>query len=47
MAAVRFAAVGKTFGGTLTLDGSNRLLGRGCLLAGIGCRTQIWTRILS
>lgn len=35
----------KTFGGTVTLDGDDRLIGKGCLIIGIGCKSQIWTRV--
>ena len=37
--------IGKTFSGTITVLDKNRLEGKGCLLGGIGCRSQIWTRI--
>ena len=37
--------IGKTFSGTITVLDENRLEGKGCLLGGIGCRSQIWTRI--
>jgi uncharacterized protein (DUF2147 family) len=35
----------KTFGGTVTLAGDDRLIGKGCLIAGIGCKSQVWTRV--
>lgn len=37
--------IGKTFSGTITVLDANRLEGKGCLIGGIGCRSQIWTRI--
>jgi uncharacterized protein (DUF2147 family) len=35
----------KTFSGTLTQRGRDTLVGEGCLFAGLGCRTQTWTRV--
>ncbi|AGH48421.1 MULTISPECIES: DUF2147 domain-containing protein [Sphingomonadales] len=36
----------KTFSGTLTVtDGGGTLRARGCLFAGVGCKSQYWTRI--
>lgn len=35
----------RTFGGTVTLDGNDRLIGKGCLIAGIGCKSQVWKRV--
>jgi uncharacterized protein (DUF2147 family) len=37
--------LGRTFTGTLDLDGPNRLVGEGCLLGSLGCRQQVWTRL--
>lgn len=37
--------LGRTFTGTLELDGPNRLVGEGCLLGSFGCRQQVWTRL--
>lgn len=36
--------IGKTFSGTITVLDRNRIEGKGCLVGGIGCRSQIWTR---
>ncbi|WP_404335841.1 DUF2147 domain-containing protein [Sphingomonas sp. MMS12-HWE2-04] len=35
----------KTFGGTVTLVGDDRLVGKGCLILGVGCKSQVWTRV--
>lgn len=37
--------IDRTFAGTITLDGPNRLVGEGCLFGGFGCKTQTWTRV--
>ena len=37
--------IGKTFSGTITVLDTDRLEGKGCLIGGIGCRSQIWTRV--
>lgn len=37
--------IDKTFSGTITLRGRNTLIGEGCLFAGLGCRSQTWTRV--
>ena len=37
--------INKTFSGTVTLLGTDKLVGRGCLALGIGCKSQTWTRI--
>ena len=37
--------IGKTFSGTITVRGKDRLEGKGCLVGGIGCRSQMWTRL--
>jgi uncharacterized protein (DUF2147 family) len=37
--------IGQTFHGTLSLIDPDRLKARGCLFAGIICKSKIWTRI--
>ena len=37
--------IGKTFSGTVSVVNADRLIGRGCLLRGIGCKSQEWTRV--
>jgi uncharacterized protein (DUF2147 family) len=37
--------IGKTFSGTITVIDATHLEGKGCLLGGIGCKSQVWTRI--
>jgi len=37
--------IGKTFSGTITMLDEDRIEGKGCLIGGIGCKSQIWTRI--
>ncbi len=34
----------KTFSGTVTIDG-DQMIGRGCLVLGVGCKSQTWSRI--
>ncbi len=34
-----------TFSGTLTLLNNGQLRGKGCLVAGVGCKTRTWTRV--
>jgi uncharacterized protein (DUF2147 family) len=34
----------KTFTGTVTIEG-DKMVGRGCLLLGVGCKSQTWSRI--
>jgi uncharacterized protein (DUF2147 family) len=34
----------KTFAGTVTIEG-DKMVGRGCLLLGVGCKSQTWSRI--
>lgn len=34
-----------TFTGTATVKDENRVVARGCLLGGLGCRSQTWTRV--
>jgi uncharacterized protein (DUF2147 family) len=36
--------INRTFSGSVTVDG-NRMIGRGCLIAGVGCKSQTWTRL--
>ena len=37
--------IDRSFSGTITMDGPNRLVGEGCLFAGLGCKQQVWTRV--
>lgn len=37
--------IGKTFSGTITVIDKDRMEGKGCLIGGIGCKSQIWTRV--
>lgn len=37
--------IGKTFSGTVSVIDERRIVGRGCLLARIGCRSQEWTKV--
>ncbi|MCW3835576.1 DUF2147 domain-containing protein [Sphingomonas canadensis] len=37
--------IGKTFSGTVTRIDDRTLVGKGCLLGGLGCRSQTWSRI--
>ncbi len=37
--------IGKTFSGTVRLIDPDHLEGKGCLIGGIGCRSQVWTRL--
>lgn len=37
--------IGKTFSGTITAIDERTLVGKGCLLAGLGCKSQTWTRL--
>jgi len=36
--------IGKTFSGTVTVIDDHTLKGEGCLLGGIACKAQTWTR---
>ena len=36
--------IGQTFSGTITVQG-DRMVGKGCLIAGIGCKSQTWSRV--
>ena len=35
----------KTFSGTLQFEGSDRMTGKGCVLLGIVCKSQTWSRV--
>lgn len=37
--------VNKVFTGTGTIKDQNTIVARGCLIAGMGCKSQIWTRV--
>ena len=37
--------INKTFSGTVTVVNDNTLTGKGCLIGGIGCKSQTWTRV--
>ena len=37
--------IGASVSGTITQTDANTLVGEGCLLAGVGCRQQTWTRV--
>lgn len=37
--------IGASFDGTITRVGEDRLVGEGCLIGRIGCRSQVWTRV--
>jgi uncharacterized protein (DUF2147 family) len=37
--------VNKVFTGTGTIKDPNTIIARGCLIAGIGCKAQTWTRV--
>ena len=37
--------INKTFSGTVTVINDNTLTGKGCLIGGIGCKSQTWTRV--
>ena len=37
--------INKTFHGTVTVIDPDTLEGKGCLLGGIGCKSQVWTRL--
>ncbi len=36
--------INKTFEGTVTVEG-DKMIGRGCLLLGVGCKQQTWSRV--
>ena len=35
----------KTFSGTVTVVNDDTLTGKGCLIGGLGCKSQTWTRV--
>lgn len=37
--------INKTFHGTVTVIDPDTLEGKGCLIGGIGCKSQVWTRL--
>lgn len=37
--------IGKTFSGTISVIDNDTLLGSGCLIGRIGCKSQRWTRL--
>ena len=37
--------VNKVFTGTGTIKDQNTIIARGCLIAGMGCKSQTWTRV--
>ncbi|QKS02275.1 DUF2147 domain-containing protein [Sphingomonas sp. CL5.1] len=37
--------IGQTFDGTLELVDHDTIVGKGCLFAGFGCKTQSWKRV--
>ena len=37
--------INKTFSGTVTVVNANTLTGKGCLVGGLGCKSQTWTRV--
>jgi uncharacterized protein (DUF2147 family) len=37
--------VNKVFTGTGTIKDQNTIVARGCLIAGMGCKSQTWTRV--
>ncbi len=37
--------LGQTISGTIRQVDANTLVGEGCVIANIGCRTQTWTRV--
>lgn len=37
--------IGTEVSGTITQTDANTLVGEGCLLPGVGCRQQTWTRV--
>jgi len=37
--------IGREVEGSIAQDGPNRLAASGCLFAGFGCKTQVWTRV--
>ncbi|TZG28785.1 DUF2147 domain-containing protein [Sphingomonas montanisoli] len=37
--------IGKTFSGTISVVDDNTLVGTGCLIGRVGCKSQTWTRL--
>lgn len=37
--------INRTFHGTVTIIDADTLEGKGCLIGGIGCKSQVWTRV--
>ena len=37
--------INKVFTGTGTIKDQNTIVARGCLIAGMGCKSQTWTRV--
>ena len=37
--------VNRVFTGTGTVKGKDTIVARGCLFAGVGCKSQVWTRV--
>lgn len=37
--------IAQTFSGTIEQRGRDTLVASGCLFAGFGCKTQVWTRV--
>lgn len=37
--------INRTFSGTITAVDANTVVGRGCLVGRVGCRSQTWTRL--
>ena len=37
--------INKVFTGTGTIKDENNIVARGCLIAGMGCKSQTWTRV--
>ena len=37
--------LGRTFTGTMNAQGPGKIVGRGCLIGGLLCKSQTWTRI--
>ncbi|MHA6722486.1 DUF2147 domain-containing protein [Sphingomonas sp. RS2018] len=38
--------IDRSFTGTISMDGANRLIGEGCLFGRLGCKQQVWTRVV-
>ncbi|QHL90188.1 DUF2147 domain-containing protein [Sphingomonas changnyeongensis] len=37
--------IGRSFSGTISVIDDNTLIGKGCLVGRVGCRSQQWTRL--